>query len=203
MPPTARTHSVLFVFLVAAHSLLLACTEPLVLGSTPPEAFQFTVVVAHDGVETGGWKVAQVVILLGKLSPRYPDTTFCEVEVGVPEVNRKGPVPNVFAQVEAAVAADEAARHVLKKKLLPTAVACDELRKKMQSHRTERESWTRFPPLPPEFHAHEENLASLIQSVLGFTRLPNEVLFTPVPDLHPLRSQPHSRAAWLEELLFG
>jgi hypothetical protein len=69
--------------------------------------------------------------------------------------------------------------------------------------RTERESWTRFPPLPPEFHAYEEGLAALLQSVFGFTRLPNGVLFTPVPDLHPLKSPPHSRAAWLQELLFG
>jgi hypothetical protein len=51
----------------------------------------------------------------------------------VPEVNRKGPVPDSVAQAEAAGAADEAARHVLKKKRLPTSVVCDEFRRKMQS----------------------------------------------------------------------
>lgn len=47
----------------------------------------------------------------------------------------------------------------------------------------ERESWRRFPPLPPEFGPHEAKLAGLVESHFGFTRLPNEVLFTPVPDL--------------------
>jgi hypothetical protein len=68
--------------------------------------------------------------------------------------------------------------------------------------RTERESWTRFPPLPPEFHAHEEKLASLVEPTFGFVRLPTEVLFTPVPDLQSLRGQPRHRSPWLEELLF-
>ena len=81
--------------------------------------------------------MAQVVILLGKLSPKYPETTLCEVEVGVPEVNRNGPVPDSVAQVEAAGAADEAARYVLRKKRLPTVVVCDEFRRKMQRVLTE------------------------------------------------------------------
>jgi len=68
--------------------------------------------------------------------------------------------------------------------------------------RAERESWTRFPPLPPEFQAHEAQVASLIESTFGFTRLPTEVIFTPVPDLQPLRGQPRHRSPWLEELLF-
>ncbi|HEX8819859.1 MAG TPA: hypothetical protein VF794_08055 [Archangium sp.] len=48
-----------------------------------------------------------------------------------------------------------------------------------------RDHWLRFPPLPPEFQAHETRLAALIESTFGFTRLPNDVLFTPVPDLVP------------------
>lgn len=68
--------------------------------------------------------------------------------------------------------------------------------------RTERESWTRFPPLPPEFQSHEARLAAIVEPTFGFTRLPTEVLFTPVPDLHPPRGQPRRRAPWLEELLF-
>ncbi|PTL81970.1 hypothetical protein [Vitiosangium sp. GDMCC 1.1324] len=55
-------------------------------------------------------------------------------------------------------------------------------------HRTnppERKSWLCFPPFPPDFHAHEARLAGLIESIFGFTRLSNDVLFTPVPDLVP------------------
>src|SRR5262249_39109454 len=47
------------------------------------------------------------------------------------------------------------------------------------------ESWHRFPPFPPEYQAHEAKLASLIESTFGFTRLSNEVLSTPLPDLVP------------------
>jgi hypothetical protein len=48
-----------------------------------------------------------------------------------------------------------------------------------------RKAWLRFPPLPPEFQSQEAKLARLIESTFGFTRLSNEVLFTPVPDLVP------------------
>jgi hypothetical protein len=68
--------------------------------------------------------------------------------------------------------------------------------------RTERESWTRYPPLPPEFQAHEAKLSALVEAMFGFARLPNEVLFTPVPDLHPPRRRFQHRAPWLAELLF-
>ena len=47
------------------------------------------------------------------------------------------------------------------------------------------EKWTRYPPLPPEFQLHEAKLAGLIEASLGATRLPNEVLFTPVAGLAP------------------
>ncbi len=47
------------------------------------------------------------------------------------------------------------------------------------------EFWTRFPPLPEEFQAHEQRLATLIESEFGFTRLDKDVLLTPVPDLMP------------------
>lgn len=39
------------------------------------------------------------------------------------------------------------------------------------------------PPLPPEYQAVEARLNSLSHSVLGTSRLPNEILFTPVPDI--------------------
>jgi hypothetical protein len=68
--------------------------------------------------------------------------------------------------------------------------------------RTERESWTRYPPLPPEFQAHEAKLASLVETSFGFARLPNEVLFIVVPDLHPLDGRRRRRPPWLVDLLF-
>ena len=49
----------------------------------------------------------------------------------------------------------------------------------------EGEYWLRFPPFPPEFQEREAKLAGLIESTFGFTRLSNDVLFTPVPDLVP------------------
>jgi hypothetical protein len=54
-----------------------------------------------------------------------------------------------------------------------------------QSYEGQRVANTRvsFPPLPAEFLAHEATLDALIRSSFGFERLPNEVLFTPVPDL--------------------
>jgi hypothetical protein len=45
--------------------------------------------------------------------------------------------------------------------------------------------WLRFPPFPSEFQAQEARLAGLIESTFGFTRLSNDILFTPVPDLVP------------------
>lgn len=68
--------------------------------------------------------------------------------------------------------------------------------------RTEREFWKRYPPLPPEFQAHEAKLASLVETAFGFARLPNEVLFIAVPDLHPLDGRRQHRAPWLVDLLF-
>jgi hypothetical protein len=116
---------------VVAGIFLAACMEPVVLGHIPPTAFHFTSVVPRSGSEAGGWKVAQVVILLGRLAPRYPETALCEIEVGVPEFNKDGVVLDEVAQVKAAQAADVAAARVLKERL-PTAMACDELRKTMQ-----------------------------------------------------------------------
>jgi len=45
--------------------------------------------------------------------------------------------------------------------------------------------WLRYPPFPPEFQAQEARLAGLIESTFGFTRLSNDTLLTPVPDLVP------------------
>lgn len=40
-----------------------------------------------------------------------------------------------------------------------------------------------LPPLPPEFQPYEAKLDALAQESFGSVRLPNDVLFTPVPDL--------------------
>ena len=45
------------------------------------------------------------------------------------------------------------------------------------------ESHPFFPPLPPEFQPYEAKLDALVRESFGTIRLPNEVLFTPVPDL--------------------
>ena len=122
------TARVVLLLLVALNASLLACVG----GHIPPSTFQFTNVVPHTGPTEGGWKIAQVLVLLSKISPIFPATATCEIQVGVPEVNRNGPVPDDFAQAEAAKAADEAARIVLRERQ-PTALACDQFRKHMQS----------------------------------------------------------------------
>ncbi|WNG38608.1 hypothetical protein F0U61_36695 [Archangium violaceum] len=118
------------LLLAIAGALQLSCTQ-IVIGHIPPSTFQFTNVVPYTGPREGGWKVAQVLVLLGKLSPVFPAAATCEIEVGVPEVNRYGPVPDDFAQAAAAKAADEAARIVMREQQ-PTALACTQFRKHMQ-----------------------------------------------------------------------
>ncbi|WP_257459713.1 hypothetical protein [Archangium lipolyticum] len=45
------------------------------------------------------------------------------------------------------------------------------------------ESRAFFAPLPPEFQSLEAKLDALVRDSFGTVRLPNEILFTPVPDL--------------------
>ncbi len=66
----------------------------------------------------------------------------------------------------------------------------------------QRESWLRFPPFPPEFQSHEVRLAGLIESTFGFTRLSNDILFTPVPDLVPRTANFELGKAQLIDCLF-
>jgi hypothetical protein len=93
--------------------------------------FQFTNIVPHTGTDTGGWKVAQVLVLLGRISPVFPQTAVCEIEVGVPERNRNGLVWDALAQEASARAADEAARIVLRERV-PVALACQHFRERME-----------------------------------------------------------------------
>ncbi|PTL81969.1 hypothetical protein DAT35_19325 [Vitiosangium sp. GDMCC 1.1324] len=66
----------------------------------------------------------------------------------------------------------------------------------------ELKSWLRFPPFPPEFQSHEARLAGLTESTFGFTRLPNDVLFIPVPDLVPRSANYGPGEAQLIDCLF-
>jgi hypothetical protein len=116
-----------------------ACQLACVGGHIPPSMFQFTNVEPYTSPNGGGWKVAQVLILLGKLSPMFSATATCDIEVGVPEKYGETWVTNEFAQVEAAKAADQAARRVLREQQ-PTALACIKFREHMQSILTDRVS---------------------------------------------------------------
>lgn len=112
--------------LAAIGTLLFACVG----GHIPPSTFHFTNVVPNPGAGIGGWKVAQVLVILAKISPIFPETATCDVEVGVPEVNFKGPVLDELAQEAAAKAADEAARIVFKERQ-PTVLVCEQFRNHM------------------------------------------------------------------------
>jgi len=115
------------LLLAVLGAVQLACAG----GHIPPSTFQFTNVVPLTGKEEGGWKVAQVRILLGRLSKVFPQASVCDIEVGVPERNLNGLISDAFAQEAAARASDEAARIVLRERI-PVAMACDQCRKHMQ-----------------------------------------------------------------------
>jgi hypothetical protein len=117
----------LVVFLALLASAWLACVG----GHIPPSTFQFEKVVSYTPPDGGGWKAAQVLILLSKISNAFPQSATCDIEVGVPERNLDGWVTNEDAQVAAAEAADRAARIVLRQRLM-TAVACEQFRQHMQ-----------------------------------------------------------------------
>ncbi len=63
------------------------------------------------------------------------------------------------------------------------------------------ESWTRYPPLPPEFQPHEARLAALVEATFGATRLSNEVLFAPIAGLAPRTGTRAPGEALLADLL--
>jgi hypothetical protein len=66
-----------------------------------------------------------------------------------------------------------------------------------------RDYWLRYPPFPPEFQVQEARLAGLIESTFGFTRLPNDILFIPVPDLVPRTANYEPGRAQLIDCLFS
>ncbi|HZI12551.1 MAG TPA: hypothetical protein VE153_19365 [Myxococcus sp.] len=132
MALSPRAQRTALLLLATSSAVQVACATPsAVTGSIPPSAFQFSSVVPLNGKKQGGWKAAQVTILLGRLSSVAPEATWCDIEVGVPEANRKGPVTDAYARVESSVAATSAAREVLIEPL-PTAILCDSFRGAMK-----------------------------------------------------------------------
>lgn len=123
-------HAVLL--LLAASVLQIACTGPQVVGRIPPSTFQFHTVVPQSGSSKGGWKVAQVVVLLGRISPVFPEASSCDIEVGVPAFSWQGRITNATAQQVAASSADEAARWVFAERS-PTALMCQDFRVKIEA----------------------------------------------------------------------
>lgn len=119
-----RLAIVLVLFLCAA------CTQ--VHGSLPPSTFKFKTIVPHEGPGRGGWQAAQVIILMHRISVLLPQGAVCEVEVGVPLVNWRGPVSVSFVQQQSAIAADLAARRVMRKKL-PSGLMCIQFREVMEA----------------------------------------------------------------------
>jgi hypothetical protein len=129
-PMRRHTSNVPVLVLLVASVLQVACTSPLVMGKIPPSTFQFHEVVPRTGASRSGWKVAQVIILLGRISPVFPQAATCDVEVGVPSVSRQGQITNSIAQQAAARSADEAARLIFAEGQ-PTALMCQDFRVKM------------------------------------------------------------------------
>lgn len=122
---------VVLLGLVLVCALQWACTS-IVQGGIPPSAFDFRNVVPVSQKDPSGWKVAKVKILLGRLSPAFSAAAYCDIEVGIPEINLRGPVPDGFAQLEAAAAADSAARTVLSQGIHPTAILCRSFQEEME-----------------------------------------------------------------------
>lgn len=69
------------VFLLGTMALLLEACATVSGGSIPPSAFEFHDIVPGQGPEAGGWRVAQVNILLSRISRRRPLQAWC-AEIG-------------------------------------------------------------------------------------------------------------------------
>jgi hypothetical protein len=116
------------LLLLGAMALLLEACATVAGGHIPPSAFEFHEIVSRKGQEPGGWKVAQVNILLSRVSQGRPLNAWCDVEVGIPIENWERGITDSFAQMKAAEAADEAAQFVLRGSETFSAVACEQFR---------------------------------------------------------------------------
>jgi hypothetical protein len=105
----------------------------MVFGNIPPSTFQFTTVVENPRRGRGGWQVAQVVVLLGRLSTMFPRAAVCDVEVGMPVVNtQQGFISVEMAQSASAIASDQAARELFQQREKPTVTICHSFRETME-----------------------------------------------------------------------
>jgi len=114
-------------------SLWLGACATIVTGGIPPSSFEFHPTVPVGGGQPGGWKVAQVIILLGSVSSSGPRAVWCDIEVGIPQVNHLGPVLEEEAQVACAAAADQASRVVLQQRLEVSALICKRFQEEMEA----------------------------------------------------------------------
>lgn len=114
-------------------SLWLGACSTIVTGGIPPSAFEFHPTVPVVRWQPGGWKVAQVIILLGSASPSGPRAVWCDIEVGIPQVNYLGPVLDEEAQGVCAAAADQASRAVLQQRLEVSVLICKRFQEEMEA----------------------------------------------------------------------
>ncbi|WP_257459711.1 hypothetical protein [Archangium lipolyticum] len=75
--------------------------------------------------------MAQVNILLARISEYRPLQAWCDVEVGVPITNKKRSISNTVAQKRSSEAADEAAQVILLGNETISALACKHFREEM------------------------------------------------------------------------
>ena len=69
--------------------------------------------------------------MLGSASTPGPRAVWCDIEVGLPQVNYLAPVLDEEAQVVCAAAADQAARIVLQQELEVSALICQRFQAEM------------------------------------------------------------------------
>lgn len=101
-------------------------------GHIPPAAFEFHEHIANDAAEPGGWKVAQVNILLARVSESRPLQAWCDVEIGIPIRNWERSMTDAFAQTKSAEASDAAAQRVLASGETLSAIACRLFREELR-----------------------------------------------------------------------
>ncbi len=119
------------LFLLGTMTFLLEACATVSGGRIPPSAFEFHDIVSEPGPEAGGWKIAQVNILLSRVSRSRPLQAWCDVEVGVPIINWKRSISNAVAQGRSSEAADAAAQMVLRGPETVSALACQQFRGEM------------------------------------------------------------------------
>jgi hypothetical protein len=162
MPRVPQCRRALLLTVAFAGMFQVACATPMPMagGTIPPSVFQFAPVVPYTGPGPGGWKAAQVHVLLARLSSVLPEAAWCAVEVGVPEVNLDGPVSDATARIEASVASNLAAQTTLQERL-PTAILCNNFIQRMDANLKvpiKGSTVTKFrtPGLRPTRHPAEE-----------------------------------------------